>query len=64
MIKISNFFPIEAQRVKYIIHTQTQRVCFMHVPKMMLEIQRTHLLEIHFAPIYLIVNINSFHIFS
>lgn len=64
LIKISNFFPIEAQRVKYIIHTQTQRVCFMHVPKMMLEIHRTHLLEINSAAIYLIVNINSLHIFS
>lgn len=64
LVKISNFFPIEAERVNDIIHTQTQRVCFMHVPKMMLEIQRTHLLEIHSAAIYLIVNINSFHIFS
>lgn len=63
-LKSPIFFPIEAERVNYIIHTQTQRVCFMHVPKMMLEIQRTHLLEIHSAAIYLIVNINSFHIFS
>lgn len=63
LVKISIFFSNWSGKGK-LYYTHTNTTCLFYARSVMLEIQRTHLLEIHSAAIYLIVNINSFHIFS